>query len=111
MYSIQWLMKGIDERNRIGVPRDLLYAAYPTYIFIKLELAKTDCERIASMEKNNAVMKAIEMNGSLKRTKITIERALKYISCRFTRSRVDNVLNKMTIMQAELVTTYLGVTR
>lgn len=111
MYSIQWLMKGIDKRNRIGAPRDLLYAAHPTYIFRKLERAKTDCERIASMDKVNASMNAVEMNGSLKRTQMTIKRALEYIACRFTRSRVNDALNEMTIMQSELVTTYLGLAR
>ena len=110
MYSIQWLMKGIEEGNVMGVPQYLRYAAHPHLISMEFDKVENIYDEIMQMGKTvEASKEAVEMNAWMKRMRVTVTRALEHIHCRGTKDLINTMLNKMTIMNAELVTTLLGV--
>lgn len=110
MYSIQSVLKIIDENRITGVPRYLRYAATPDLIYMDFEKVQKRYDEIMLMGKTTeASNEAVEFNALAKRMDVTVKRASEYIHSRATKDRISSMLDKMTIMRAEVVTTHLGL--
>lgn len=110
MYSIQSVLKIIDENRIIDIPQYLRYAASPSLITMEFEKVQKIYDEIMLMgETTEAQKEAIEFNAWVKRMDVTVKRASEYIHSRATKGRISSMLDKMTIMRAEVVTSLLGV--